>query len=56
MRNIMNKKTQHERILLILIPYEWIPLPKILALHIAQYNTRIKELRQQGYYIENRKE
>jgi hypothetical protein len=31
-----------------------IPLPRILALHIAQYNARIRELRAAGHVIENR--
>ena len=35
----------------------WIPLPDILALGIAQYNTRIKELRDDwGFAIENKTE
>jgi len=37
---------------------EWVPLPDILKLGIAQYNARIKELRAdlatQGYKIRNR--
>ena len=37
-------------------PGEEIPLPRILALQIAQYNTRIKELRAAGHVIENRTE
>ena len=35
----------------------WVPLPDILALGVAQYNTRIKELRDNwGLQIENRTE
>ncbi len=34
-------------------PDEWIPLPVILEMHIAQYGTRIKELRDSGMMIEN---
>lgn len=34
----------------------WVPLPEILALCIAQYNTRIFELRKRGLNIENRTE
>jgi hypothetical protein len=34
-------------------PNEWITLPEIMALHIAQYNARIKELRGIGMAIEN---
>ena len=35
-------------------PGEWIPLPEILRLGVAQYNARIKQLRSEGYRIENR--
>lgn len=36
---------------------EWVPLPEILELGCAQYNTRIKELRDEwGFPIENRTE
>jgi uncharacterized protein (UPF0248 family) len=35
---------------------EEIPLPRILALGIAQYNARILELRRAGHMIENRTE
>jgi len=35
-------------------PYKWIPLTTILDMRIAQYNTRISELRKEGYHIENR--
>jgi hypothetical protein len=34
-------------------PGEWIPLPTILRLGVAQYNARILELRREGYQIEN---
>ena len=37
-------------------PKEWVSLPDILSLGIAQYNARIHELRRQGIIIENRKE
>jgi len=33
---------------------EWIPLYDILSMGIAQYNTRIRELRQEGMIIQNR--
>lgn len=33
---------------------DWVPLPAILALGIAQYNTRILELRRQGHQIRNK--
>jgi hypothetical protein len=37
-------------------PNQWIPLPEIMALAIAQYNSRVHELRKSGHQIENRKE
>ena len=37
-------------------PGQWIPLPVILELHIAQYNARIWDLRGVGMTIENRTE
>lgn len=33
---------------------EWIPLPRILGMGIAQYNARIFELRREGMNIENK--
>lgn len=35
---------------------EWVPLPRILDLGIAQYNARIYELRRLGHRIENKQE
>jgi hypothetical protein len=35
---------------------EEVALPEILSLRIAQYNTRLKELRSEGYVIKNRTE
>lgn len=35
-------------------PNEWIPLPEIINLHIAQYTPRIWELRHEGMRIENK--
>jgi Helix-turn-helix domain len=35
---------------------QWVPLPAILQLGIAQYNSRILELRRTGHRIENRVE
>ncbi len=35
-------------------PNGWTPLPKILALKIAQYNARFFEARRKGFVIENR--
>jgi hypothetical protein len=37
-------------------PDEEIPLSRILGLFVAQYNTRILELRREGMTIENRTE
>lgn len=37
-------------------PNQWIPLPDILRLGIAQYNARVHELRRAGYHIENKVE
>ena len=34
----------------------WIELPAILKLGVAQYNARIKQLRDEGYVIENKVE
>ena len=48
------KQTQHEKILSLLKSKHEVSLPEILALGIAQYNARIKELREQGYEIINR--
>jgi hypothetical protein len=49
---------QKEKILALLKKYEgeWVPLPSILALGVAQYNTRILELRREGFKIANRTE
>lgn len=35
---------------------QWVPLPRVLELGIAQYNARIFELRRMGHQIENRVE
>ncbi len=35
---------------------EWVGLPKILRLRIAQFGARILELRRRGYVIENKME
>jgi hypothetical protein len=53
-----NAKTQRARILRLLIDAHgsWVPLPKILALGIAQYNARLWELRRLGFVIENKSE
>jgi len=53
-----NRQTQRGLILRLLIDArgEWVPLPEILALGIAQYNARVFELRRLGFAIENRSE
>jgi len=53
-----DSSTQRSRILQLLdnARGEWVPLPEILDLGIAQYNSRILELRRLGFRIENRKE
>lgn len=53
-----DRKTQRDRILRLLVEAhgEWVPLPQILALGVAQYNARIFELRRLGFNIENRSE
>ena len=50
--------TQCERILNLLASRigEWVPLPEILDLHIAQYNARIFTLRKEGHEIESKVE
>ena len=55
----MSRPTQEELLLLLLAAanargVEWVPLPDILALGIAQYNARIHYLRRAGHDIENR--
>lgn len=52
------RKTQQARVLRLLIEAhgEWVSLPEILALGIAQYNARIFELRRLGFLVENRTE
>lgn len=55
------KPTQEELLLLLLAAanargVEWVPLPDILALGIAQYNARIHYLRRAGHDIENKTE
>jgi hypothetical protein len=51
-------RTQRDKLLaaLSLRAPEWVPLPQILELGIAQYNARILELRRQGFRIENRRD
>lgn len=53
-----NAATQCGRILRLLQSRcgQFVPLPEILALGIAQYNARIHSLRRAGYAIENKTE
>lgn len=52
------KPTQHDRLLSLLRYHknQWVALPEILALYIAQYGRVINDLRKQGYDIRNRQE
>lgn len=50
------RATQQERLLALLTGRDWVPLPEILALGIAQFGARIKELRAAGHPIVNRRE
>ena len=51
----MGRFTQRDKLLRLLSNNvnHWVGLPEILQLGIAQYNARIKELRTEGWYIEN---
>jgi Helix-turn-helix domain len=51
-----NVKGQRARILRPLLDAKgaWVPLPKILDLHISQFGARILELRRLGFQIENK--
>ena len=46
-----DRKTQQDRILALLQSSEWVYLPDILDLRIANYRARISELRRQCYVI-----
>jgi len=48
--------TQRHRLLTLLLSRSEVPLPEILDLGIAQYGTRILELRRLGFRITNRRE
>jgi Helix-turn-helix domain len=52
------RKSQRSRILALLVEAKggWVSPPAILALGVAQYNTRIFELRKLGFRIENKTE
>jgi hypothetical protein len=54
----IQKTTQRDRLLALLLRHapDWVPLPGILALGIAQYNARIFELRRKGYRVESKQE
>ncbi|MCU1302367.1 MAG: hypothetical protein JWQ87_2651 [Candidatus Sulfotelmatobacter sp.] len=53
----MSKRTnQKQRIFELLSSGREVPLPEILKLEIAQYNTRLLELRREGHQILNRTE
>lgn len=56
MVNFIKRPTQKERLreLFERRPNEWISLPDILYMGIAQYGARILELRREGMNIENR--
>ena len=53
-----HRTRQRDRILELLTSRspDWIALPELLALRIAQYNARVLELRRAGFSIENRME
>lgn len=54
----MKRKTQCDAILRLLMDHrgEWVPLWKILDLHISQFGARIWTLRHElGYQIENKR-
>ena len=51
-----SRKTQGDTLLRVLKLNQWVPLPTILALGIAQFGARILELRRSGYNIRNKTE
>lgn len=50
--------SQRDRLLAVFEKHvnDWVPLPRILDLGIAQYNARIYELRRLGHRIESKQE
>jgi len=46
------RRTQADRILSLLKSSEWVDLPTILDLRVANYRARISELRAAGYEIQ----
>jgi hypothetical protein len=57
-RAVKRHNTQRDRVLRLLEENggQWVPLPRVLELGIAQYGARILELRRTGHRIENRVE
>jgi hypothetical protein len=55
---LVQRKSQSAALLRLLTDAHgsWVPLPKVLALGIAQYNARVFELRRLGFAIENKTE
>ena len=55
---LYHKKAQADRLLEFFRAHqgEWIPLDRILAFKIAQYNSRIADLRKAGHQIGNKTE
>jgi hypothetical protein len=51
-----SSSSQRAAMLDVLRSGDWVPLPRILELHISQYGARIHELRRLGYRIENKAE
>jgi hypothetical protein len=47
-----DKSDQQQHIYELLLSKEWVTLPEIMDLRIANYRARISELREQGYHIE----
>ena len=50
------RKSQADRVLNLLRSKEWVRLPEILDLRVANYTARLSDLRKQGYTIECVKE
>jgi hypothetical protein len=53
-----SRRTQCDQLLSVFVASlgQWVPLPTILALGIAQFGARILELRRSGYTIRNKTE
>ena len=50
------RNSQATRVLNLLLSKEWVTLPEIMDLRIANYRARISELRRKNYNIVNRTE